>query len=803
MTAATPAAATPAVAPFRVAVDTETHLFRRGRKAPRLVCLSLAWSGDLGDLPRHTVGALGARPSPADRLVVDGAAAVGALGALAAECSAALVTGARAVEVWHGLLADAAADPTPHGVAGVDLVFHNAPFDLGVLAEAAAVHPASSGPVLVESLDALDRGAIRDTWVRETLIAIATGQLKGAPRGWFALGSEVGLVRRYLGIDRFEEKGKHSPCPACPAPPATPAPACPVCEGFGSVGPWRKRYAQLDGVPLDWWPVRAATYALGDALDTLLVSEAQDRAPPTAEGPLVEVDAAGRPLVVDEVPQTRAAFDLHLFACRGVCVDPDRSEGLDEVVSAIAAEAAEVGVRAGFVRGADGVAAADPSQKPGKPGSKCIDALHALVSECYGGAPPLNEPTDKEKVKAEAENREPVGSIKADRDVLLSSGHPLLIEYAEAGESLTLAKTYVPILREGVALGPVGVPGGPGYPTPCGPITSDPNVLVASGRVSWGRPNWTNPPREGGFRECVVPRPGWVLVFVDYATIEFRALGQICLWEGFGSTIADAFIEGRDPHTEFAGDLLGIPYAEAVARYAAGDPLVQARRQVAKVANYGFPGGMGGERFVGHAKKQGVELHPDRAQAMGMAWELHGSFRRKWPEVLPYFAWIGRRTGTKEDPRRFVLRQYISRRLRGDVGYCDGCNGYFQGLVADGAKAAIGRVVRECYADSSPRPRDLTALAGCRPVLFLHDEIGIEVPCGDGSPRYPLDTDRLTAAAGRLSSVMVDAMRRYVPDLPVEADPAACLRWVKGAKEVRDQRGRLLPADLPAGAVIL
>lgn len=782
----------------RIGFDTETHLIVRGRLAPRMVCLSLAGWGDWHDCYRLTGGALDGQ-NGADEQVSFNSAGWDAL-----------LTGAKAVEAYRALLAGA--------VAGeLDLVAHNAVFDLAVLAEAAAVHPGSAGPLLAETIEALQVGAVRDTLIREKLIAIAHDRLKKAPRGYFSLGSEYGLARRYLGHDRSAEKGKHAPCEACLGSGFVPLDErveaidvpCLVCDGYGSVGPWRLRYCQLDGVPLDQWPADAVSYAIDDAVDALRVSEAQDNAPATDLGPVVVEHRADprRAIVIDEIPQLRAAFGFHLMAARGVCVDPHRTAELDAVVSKIVAEAKVVGLRAGFIRGDDGLATADPQQKKGRPGSECRDAKHALVSQAYGGDPPRNDPTDNEKAKAALEGREPVGSIKADRDVLLSTGHDDLIAYAEVGAELTIAKTYLPILREGVALGPVGAPLGAAgvVGAPCGPITSSPNVLVASGRCSWGKPNWTNPPRDGGFRECVVPRPGHVFVAADWGQAELRGLAQICLWEGFGDSMAQAFIDGRDPHAEFGADLLGISTAEMGRLLAAGDKLAKSRRQVAKVANFGFPGGMGAERFVAHARKQDVELHSDREKAIAEAWTLHAAFRRKWPEVLPYFSWVGSRTGTREDPKRFTARQYISERLRGGVGYCDGCNTYFQGLIADVAKAAVWDIARATYGgeDAAGVAGSAAALAGCRQVLFLHDENIIEVPCGDGSARYPLDLARLTAAADALVAIMLDAMRRYMPDIPPAADAAAMLRWVKGADEVRDGQGRLIPVDLPDGAVVV
>ena len=125
----------------------------------------------------------------------------------------------------------------------------------------------------------------------------------------------------------------------------------------------------------------------------------------------------------------------------------------------------------------------------------------------------------------------------------------------------------------------------------------------------------------------------------------------------------------------------------------------------------------------------------------------------------------------------FVIEQLRSGRLRGGTNYCAGCNTYFQGLAADGAKNAIWEVMKECYVDvDSP-------LYGCRPVAFIHDELLVEVP---------EDIEARTAAADRLAEVMVSAMEKWIPDVKIAAEPAAMTRWLKGAEEVRDEQGRLM-----------
>ena len=126
-------------------------------------------------------------------------------------------------------------------------------------------------------------------------------------------------------------------------------------------------------------------------------------------------------------------------------------------------------------------------------------------------------------------------------------------------------------------------------------------------------------------------------------------------------------------------------------------------------------------------------------------------------------------------------------RVRGGVGYCDGCNSYFQGLAADGAKAAMFYITQECYLGfGTAWPRDGRApspLYGSRVVACIHDEFLLEVR----------DDANAGAAADRLAAVMVEGMARYIPDVPIKAEPVLMRRWLKGAKPVRDASGRLIP----------
>ncbi len=376
-----------------------------------------------------------------------------------------------------------------------------------------------------------------------------------------------------------------------------------------------------------------------------------------------------------------------------------------------------------------------------------------------GEACPITEPSEKY----------PDGQISTSKKTLLATGDPELKTVAERGAIAKLLDTYVPVLESGVNR----------------PINPRYNVLVETGRTSCAKPNIQNPPRQGGVRECFIPRNGWVYAFSDYDTLELRSLSQVCL-DMFGwSRMADALRRGEELHLSFAADMLGIPYADAERRRKSGDAEVLEYRQQAKPANFGFPGGMAAESFREYAEGYKIFLTSERAR------ELHDEWFRKWPEMESYFDAIKAMT---EDGA--PIRQARSGRVRGGASFCATANGFFQGLAADGAKAALWAVAWECYVgtrwgveEDGPSEKDgaPSPLYGTRPDFFIHDEIGIEIPY-----RW-WGAERSAAAAERLGVVMVRVMEMWVPDVPISAKPYMVRRWFKGAERVT-VNGVLVPS---------
>jgi DNA polymerase I-like protein with 3'-5' exonuclease and polymerase domains len=76
-------------------------------------------------------------------------------------------------------------------------------------------------------------------------------------------------------------------------------------------------------------------------------------------------------------------------------------------------------------------------------------------------------------------------------------------------------------------------------------------------------------------------------------------------------------------------------------------------------------------------------------------------------------------------------------------------------------------------------------LYGCRPVLFVHDEIIIEAPLAKAHD-----------AAMELQRQMQSWMGRFTPDVPSVAEPTMATRWWKDAYQKFDANGRMIPSDL-------
>lgn len=561
---------------------------------------------------------------------------------------------------------------------------------------------------------------VADTGVREMLRKIAHGWLKFDPRtNKKPLFNLAALVEEYFAEHVAGKSGDDA---------------------------WRFRYHELDGVPLAQWPREAVEYAREDARWTWRVWQWQEAKGPTA----------------DLFPQCRAAWMLHLMSAWGMRTDPAAVDALEATLQGHVDAAMDLLVPAGLCR----------RNKDGST-SRNLKVVQDRVAAAYRGAPPMTAPSTKF----------PLGQVKTADEVLEATPDELLNKLAEIGQDQKELSTYVPWLRRGKDL-----PVNPGF-----------NVLVESGRTSCKDPNIQNQPRRKGVRECFVPRPGRIFIGCDYAQAELYAMAQV-LCDFYGrenSAMACTLRGGTELHLLLAGDILGIGYDEAVRRKQEKE--IKDARQIAKAGNFGFLGGLGPDKFsltarktwgvyiCGHGTTPGPE-HNKELSPKGVclacvtdAKALKKTWLSRFPEMEWYFrdvgAWVAGGGGS------FVAEQQRSLRVRGDLQFNDGCNTFFQGLVADGAKAAGFDLARACYVEN-------TALRAvhARPVAFVHDEYIVEV-----DDDLHLGAKSLArAAAVEVGAIQVAAMLRFTPDVPSRAEPYLMRRWYKGAEpEYRD--GLLVP----------
>lgn len=501
-------------------------------------------------------------------------------------------------------------------------------------------------------------------------------------------------------------------------------------SGLAKADTWRLRYAELDGIPVSDWPPEAVEYARTDAEKTLEVAKAQDRFQN----------------LQDEAAQCRAAFALHLAACWGLRTDPVRVAEFKAKVEA------EYETNRAKFKGL-GIIRED--------GSADNKKLQGLVSDAYKGAPPLTE----------------TGRISTSRDTLKNSGDELLESYAEIGTNKTLVQTFLPTLELGTRV----------------PINPQWKVLVETGRVACSKPNLMNLPRTGSVREAFCARPGTVFGFQDYSALELCTLAQSCIELLGQSAMAEAINSGKDLHCLLASQMAGRSYEDVLAAVSVEDAAMLAMRYASKAGNFGFGGGMGVPKFVLTQRKVGLKL----CLSMGLAetcgldktteWnkrfipptctacleagqQLRDAWFAAWPEMRRYFELVAEETN-----RGAQIEQLVSKRLRGGCSFTNGANTRFQGLAADGAKHALWLVSRECYT------RQDSPLWNSRPVIFLHDEIGVE-----------LVESRASEGFERLGEIMIEGMKKYVPDVKIKTDGGLCRNWHKGCREVR-VNGKVVP----------
>jgi len=478
---------------------------------------------------------------------------------------------------------------------------------------------------------------------------------------------------------------------------------------------WRLCYHRLYHNPLDQWPQGAVEYAVKDAQTTLAIYQQQAKLEPDEnEGdPVIDIFS-------DEGFQNRSAFALNLCSAWGLRVKSERFNRLAHQLDSKRDSLREILTRYGIIR--DDL-------------TRDISRAKAYVRSVYS----------KKQIPLGKVPTTPTGDISLSEEALETiSDDPVIEAYLAYAKTNSFISKDLASLRKGIDA----------------PIHTRFDTFRETGRVSSYSPNLQNLPRRPyEIRECITAREGHAFAVVDYTAGELYALAQVCITLGIESRLAEILNAGRDPHLEVGLDLLDNPCSyEEGTRWKAGHngEVWKARileaRQLAKICNFGWPGGMGPARFTEHAKGYGVDISLNRSH------ELREGWLDALPEMPLYFADVRSKCVDREKGH-YRMQDRPGGRWRTCTSYPSACNYRFQALMSNGAKEALWRIAKAQLEHGS-------VLSGTATVGFYHDEIVVEVPI-----------DRGHECVNAMSKIMVDSYNVFVPDVPsrVEGHLTSCL----------------------------
>lgn len=497
---------------------------------------------------------------------------------------------------------------------------------------------------------------------------------------------------------------------------------------------WRLRYHELYDTPLDKWPAGAKHYAITDSVSALEIYLKQE---PKAK------------YLGNEAAQVQAHMALHLISCHGFPTDPVAVAELKARVIADIDEIRDELVEAGLVR-------TNGSRDTKVAIRRMIEKLGAKLIWTKTGEMILQGEHDKIGImspRALVELAHEKGKfVSVAEEPCVMSGDPILISYSQYSKLSSLLAGPIKDFETGCIT----------------PIQPRYEVLLETGRTATSGPNIQNQRRTPGVRECFVPREGNVIVAADYGAAELHTLAQIC-YDLFGkSKLGDALNNGIDVHTDLAAQLLRMPYHNLLDRINdPDDEIAYNARQLAKAANFGYPGGCGIDRFIGIAHGYGLKIDERESAQTKSLW------LNRWDEMEDYFRHV---RSCKAGNGLYWVKQHRVERIRGKCTYTAACNSPFQGLASDGAKAAGYEITRRQFTEPS------SDLYGTRILAFVHDEYLLESP-----------EERAHEVAVELSQVMEEQFNHFVPDCKVKAEAVIMRRWSKKAKPVYNSEGRLIP----------
>lgn len=556
----------------------------------------------------------------------------------------------------------------------------------------------------------------------------------------------------------------------------------------------RTSYDQLADTPISEWPEEARNYAIEDAIYVVRILRCQiERANALARALSVRT-------VLGDLPrQSYVEFVLQLQATIiGVRIDAARVQEAREELLQAQADAMPPAINAGLY-------SVNPKSPRGY--KKSLKALQSILAKIEALTGYSMERTESGTIStAEIELKTAFEKV----DDIMNRGYNVATKLPLSDEALIALNECVDALRA-YQLTEKAWKAKSTFVDALGHAMLNPDHrirfgyqgLKETGRTSSREPNMQNLPRGGKTRSCIIPRDGHIFLQADYSNAELRTLAQIHVDEGRESALAREYQKNKDfdPHLYAALEMMRVEGIDL--SYAEGKAILKdkahpkfkalkSKRQFAKVANFGYAGGLGAAKFVTYAGGQDLKLTIEQAR------ELRDAWLGVWLEMSDYFKLRSEITDgigdmmdrdiqvhaqmTSDPVYDSVFKFERSTRARFLRNYTTACNTGFQGIAADGAKEALIKIHEECFfVKESPLYRSI-------PVLFVHDEVLIETPFTSDTPE---NRAKATAAAMRLKQLMEEGMAKFTPDIPAVAEPCLAVRWTKDMESSMKEDGTL------------
>ena len=140
-------------------------------------------------------------------------------------------------------------------------------------------------------------------------------------------------------------------------------------------------------------------------------------------------------------------------------------------------------------------------------------------------------------------------------------------------------------------------------------------------------------PSKRKLRQAIKVPKGKVVVACDSSQIEARGLAFVANEVG----LLTQFREGRDPYSELAETIFGVPWQDIKAGAKAGDKQMKMYRNTGKTGILSCGYGVGHYKYSNTLLRQGIHLHKDLDRHHELARYAHGIYRAAHPNIVAFW----------------------------------------------------------------------------------------------------------------------------------------------------------------------